>query len=188
VDILGRSPVFLIEAVEKIRREQPELGARLELQFAGVLSPRDFAVVRKSEASRILGFVPHDESRALMRAADLLFLPMQDLPDGSRATVVPGKTYEYVASGRPILAAVPEGDARDLLVAAGTASFCGPTDVDGMANVIVQAYERSRSGQLPPPPPPEVLERYEYRLLATRLASVFDQVVGAPDRSALVAG
>ncbi len=34
-----------------------------------------------------------------MRSADLLFLPMQNLPPGVRATIVPGKTYEYLASG-----------------------------------------------------------------------------------------
>ena len=58
------------------------------------------------------GYLAHDESLALVRSADLLLLPMQDLPAGTRAGLVPGKTYEYLASGRPILAAVPEGDAR----------------------------------------------------------------------------
>jgi glycosyltransferase involved in cell wall biosynthesis len=185
VDILGRSPVYLIEAVERVRRDHPELAPRLEVHFAGVLSARDLAVARRSPATKILGFVTHDESLALMRAADLLFLPLHDLPDGVRATVVPGKTYEYVASGRPILAAVPEGDARDLLSAAGTAYLCRPKDVDGIAAAIVRAYERSRSGEPLPAPPRELLRQYEYRHLARRLAGVFDQLTGAQPRSAL---
>jgi glycosyltransferase involved in cell wall biosynthesis len=187
VDILGRSHVFLIEAVERVRREYPELGERLEVYFAGVLSEWDLAVARRSPVTRTLGFVSHDESLRLVRSADLLFLPMHDLPEGTRATVVPSKTYEYLASGRPILAAVPEGDAHDLLTAAGTALLCRPKDVDGIAAAIVEAYERSLSGRHVQPPPAELLRRYDYRDLARQLAWVFDQLLGVPRAVALAA-
>jgi glycosyltransferase involved in cell wall biosynthesis len=187
VDILARSHVFLIEAVERVRREYPELGERLEVHFAGVVSERDLAVARRSPVTRTLGFVSHEESLRLVRSADLLFLPMHDLPEGTRATVVPSKTYEYLASGRPILAAVPEGDAHDLLTAAGTALLCRPKDVDGIAAAIVEAYERSRSGQHVQPPPAELLRRYDYRDLARQLAWVFDQLLGVPRAMALAA-
>jgi glycosyltransferase involved in cell wall biosynthesis len=184
VDILPRSPVFLIEAVERVRRERPDVAERLELHFAGVLSPRDLAAAHKSPATKIHGFVPHAESIGLMRSADLLFLPMHDLPDGVRATVVPGKTYEYLASGRPILAAVPQGDAHDLLTAAGTALLCRPNDIDGMAAAIVEAYERRRSESPLTAPPADLLQRYEYRNLARDLASVFDDLC-APRSAAI---
>jgi glycosyltransferase involved in cell wall biosynthesis len=178
VDILSRSHVFLLEAVEQVRREHPELGERIEVHFAGVMSPRDREVAQRSPATRIVGFLPHDESLALLRSADLLFLPMHDLPEGTRAGVVPGKTYEYVASRRPILAAVPDGDARDLLAAAGTAFLCRPKDVDAMAAAIVAAAQRE--GGAAPQPPAELLARYEYRRLAADLARVFDGVVSTP--------
>ena len=67
-------------------------------------------------------FIPHAGTIELMRSADLLFLPMHDLPPGRRAGLVPQKTYEYLAARRPILAAVPDGDARDLLEASGVAA------------------------------------------------------------------
>lgn len=178
VDILSRSPVFLIEAVERVRRERPDVAERLELHFAGVLSESDLAVVQRSPATKIHGFVSHVESLALMRSADLLFLPMHDLPNGVRATVVPGKTYEYVASGRPILAAVPDGDAHDLLSDAGTALLCRPNDVDSMAAAIVKAYDLQRSGEPIATPPAELLRRYEYHTLAGELARVFERVCG----------
>lgn len=187
VDILSRSPVYLIEAVERLRRDHPEVAERVEIHFAGVLSPHDLAIVRRSPAPRVLGFLSHEESRALVRSADLLFLPMHDLPPHLRATVVPGKTYEYIASGRPILAAVPEGDARDLLAAAGTALLCRPRDVDAIAAAILHAYERSRSGEPLVAPPPALLQRFEYSGLTRELAGVFDRLLGAPAGVALAA-
>ena len=123
------------------------------------------------------GYLPHDQTLDLLRTADLLFLPMHDLPPGVRAGLVPGKTYEYLASGRPILAAVPDGDARDLLEEAGGAVLCRPADVDAMAAAIGKELERFRAGDPAGVPRPEVVARYEYRVLAARLAAVFDQVL-----------
>jgi glycosyltransferase involved in cell wall biosynthesis len=113
-----------------------------------------------------------------MRTADLLFLPMHHLPDGTRARIVPGKTYEYVAAGPPILAAVPDGDARDLLAEVGHAHLCRPRDVDGIAAAIAHEVARSRAGVPPPRARHEVLERYEYETLTRRLAELFDGLVG----------
>ena len=127
-------------------------------------------------SSRLHGYVTHAESIELMRTADLLFLPMQNLPSGVRATIVPGKTYEYLASGTPILAAVPDGDARDILDAAGNARLCRPDDVTGMAAAISEAVDDHRTGRPARPPDPRVVARYEYRKLAEELAVVFDGV------------
>jgi hypothetical protein len=103
---------------------------------------------------------------------------MHDLPEGARAGIVPGKTYEYLGSGRRILAAVPEGDARDLLLEAGGALLCGPADVDGMAAAIAAELDRLRAGDPAASPDPAVVGRYEYRELAGRLAGVFERLVG----------
>jgi glycosyltransferase involved in cell wall biosynthesis len=90
---------------------------------------------------------------------------------------VPGKTYEYLASGRPILAAVPEGDARELLLDAGTALVCRPDDVARMAELIGAEIDRRSRGTPDPSPDPGVLARFERRQLTEDLASVFDFVL-----------
>ena len=122
-----------------------------------------------------------------MRGADLLFLPMHNLPSGYRARIVPGKTYEYLASGRPILAAVPDGDARDLLERAGTAFLTRPDDVDAMSAVIVDAVRR-RDRQTRPAPDPELLAGYERRKLTRRLAELFDGVIAVTRRNQKLPG
>ena len=176
VDILTRSHVYLLRAVDRVVARNPSLGSRIELVLVGVLSEGDRLAAARSPVVRLVDYQPHDATVALMRSADLLFLPMQNLPAGVRATIVPGKTYEYLAAERPILAAVPEGDARDLLLRAGNAHVCAPDDVEGMAAAIEAQIEgtstlRARASA-------ELLARFERRALTAELASLLDAVAG----------
>jgi glycosyltransferase involved in cell wall biosynthesis len=118
-----------------------------------------------------------------MRTADLLFLPMHDLPPGRRAGLVPHKTYEYLAAGRPILAAVPDGDARDLLAESGAALLCRPADTAAMAAHLEAEIDRWRAGGEPRAPRRDVVERCSSRRLVADLTALYDAVVeraGAP--------
>ena len=184
VDFLTRSHVFLLEAVDRLLRADPELASALEVHLAGVASAVDREVGARSPVVRMPGYLSHDRTLELLRSADLLFLPMHDLPPGVRAGIVPGKTYEYLASGRPILAAVPDGDARDLLEEAGGALLYRPGDVAAMAAAIAGELARFRAGAAAPAARADVVARYEYRHLADRLAGVFDCVLGRSSQSA----
>lgn len=178
VDILTRSHVYLLAAVERVRSARHDVRDRIEVHLAGALTPADREVAARSPAVRLHGYLSHGETVALLQSADLLFLPMQDLPRGVRAGLVPGKTYEYLASGTPILAAVPDGDARDLLTEAGNAFLCRPSDSDAMAAVLEAQVDRWLAGQPKPAPRPEVLERYERRRQTADLAALFDELLG----------
>ena len=186
VDILTRSHVYLVDAINRLLARDPRLSDVLELHLAGVMSEADRAVATRCPVT-IHGYMTHAATIDLMRTADLLFLPMQNLPPGVRATIVPGKTYEYLASRTPILAAVPDGDARDILDEAGNATLVRPDDVSGIAQGIEEQLERFRAGGPPPLPDPEVVARFEYGKLAADLARVFDVVLGARSGAAAAA-
>ncbi len=179
VDILTRSHLFLLQAVERLIADNPSLASTIEIHLAGVLSPTDREAAARSPVVRTPGYLTHAETVTLMRSADLLFLPMQNLPPGIRSGTVPGKTYEYLASGRPILAAVPEGDARDLLLQAGTAHICQPDDTDAIAAVI--AAQMSRDARLPGLDS-RFIRKFEYQRLSEHVAELIDHVVERPGR------
>jgi glycosyltransferase involved in cell wall biosynthesis len=165
LDVLTRSHLYLLDAVQRL---EPALRSRVRVHLAGVVeggrepSP-DFVELH--------GYLPHHDAVALMRSADLLFLPMHDLPVGVRARSVPGKTYEYLASGRPILGALPDGDARDLLGEVGGNVVCRPSDSAAMARAIAAALEQTA------PPPRADVTRFERRALTRQLAGIFDAVL-----------
>lgn len=175
-NLLTRSHLYLMRAIELVLDRRVGPGAPIELHLAGALTENDRAAAEWSPFVRAHGYLHHRDAVRLMRSADLLFLPMQKMPPGTRSGIVPGKTYEYLASGRPILAAVPEGDARDILLEAGTARICEPDDVVGMAAAIEAELDGRDRGEEPPAPAPAVLERFERRALAARYADLLGAV------------
>jgi glycosyltransferase involved in cell wall biosynthesis len=140
------------------------------------MTEADQIVAEGSPASRCHGFFSHADTLRMIRSADLLFLPMQGLPRGVRAGLVPTKAYEYAASGRPILAAVPEGDARDLLLELRTATVVEPGDARGMERAIEAEIAQWQRSEPPPTPDPRILAAFEYRQIAAQIADVLDTV------------
>jgi glycosyltransferase involved in cell wall biosynthesis len=179
VNVLTRSLLYLGQALEQLLRERPELRNRMELHLAGRLTDADRQVIAGSPILREHGFLPHDETIDLMRSADLLFLPMHDVPPGRRVAIVPCKTYEYLGSGRPILAAVPDGDARDFLAAAGNAFLARPDDASALKRGICTFLAQAERREAPTPPDPALLARLERRALTADLVQFLDVLCGA---------
>jgi glycosyltransferase involved in cell wall biosynthesis len=188
VDVLTRSHVYLLDAIRLLVKEDPGLVDVLDVQLAGVLTPVDRRVAADLPFVHFPGYLSHAETVALLRSAELLFLPMQELAPGTRAGLVPGKTYEYLASGRPILAAIPDGDARDILGAAGNALLCRPSDVEGIAAALRARIADWRSGRDVPAPDPAVVRRFERATLTGQLAGVFDSVLAASSDGSVISG
>jgi glycosyltransferase involved in cell wall biosynthesis len=188
VDFMTRSHVYLLQAIDRLIQADPELADVIEVHLVGLSSAADRAVSARSPVIREHGYRSHAETLDLVRTGDLLFLPMQDLPPGTRAGLVPGKTYEYIAAGKPILAAVPDGDARELLTEVGTGLLSRPRDVDQMARLIAGAIEAWRNNVPPPRPNAEVVARYERRRQTKQLADLFDRVLGTPPSPRATAG
>lgn len=168
LDVTARSHARLVEALRILDRSDPGLAGRVELHLAGPAAHTRSSTLSIDARVTDHGYLAHADAVALMRSADALFLPMHDLPPGVRARTVPGKTYEFLASGRPILAALPDGDARDLLEGLPNVWLCRPNDVAAMATALSEIARVP----LPPPPAREFLERFERGALARRVAAV----------------
>jgi len=171
VDFLGRSHYYLIRALGQLLRLHPELADRLELVLAGVLSEADRRVVEEANLRipvSMPGYIDHASAIQLIVDASVLFLPLYGLPPGYRARIVPGKTYEYLASGSPILGALPEGDARDLILAHQAGIVVEPSDVHSMTNALHSLVV----GDVGRRPIGAVDDRFDRHILTGRIAEV----------------
>jgi glycosyltransferase involved in cell wall biosynthesis len=168
----GYGPAMLYRAVASLLADRPEEIANLRVITAG-FEPGEAARFGISPYVCELGRVPHASAVGLMKGADALFLPCAT---GLRADFhFPGKTYEYLASKRPILAiAKRTGALAALLGSTGGAVIAEPGDDTELERRLV---ELCRHGTLAVPPLQEAeLERYERRSLTGELAAVLDRV------------
>jgi glycosyltransferase involved in cell wall biosynthesis len=171
----ARTPLYLLRAVAKLRQENHPAAAALRIVFVGSADDATQRCVRESGVADQVtqtGYVSHPISVAWLNRADALFLPLHGLPPGHRSLIVPGKTYEYLASGKPILACLPEGDARDLVKAAGAGPAADPTSVEQISAGLVSLFDAWRAGKLKGGSPSDpVVARYDRRALTGDLAT-----------------
>lgn len=98
----------LWRCLAELCRRDAEFAARFVLRFVG---PVDHSIIASAEAAGLggrierTGRVSHDEAMRLMQAARVLLLPINDTPN--MAGILPGKLFEYLSVGRPILAVGP---------------------------------------------------------------------------------
>lgn len=135
------------------------------------------------------GYVDHASAVAEMQSAHVLAL---HIPAVSRA--IPGKLFEYLAAGRPILAVLHRGNpAFSILSEIGAGGAFEADDFDGIREALRGFYRDWEAGRggAPPVPRERVLERFGRRRLAGELAALLDglagerEVVGAQERDGL---
>lgn len=167
----------LIEAVERLADRSPNLAARLEIEMVGRCTAAENSLLERFQKlpCRLLrqDYVDHRSAVDLMREADQLCLLLSDVPGAER--VVPGKTFEYLATGREILAITPQGELRDVLH--GFAGVCvfSPQDVAGISEHLA----RQLSTPVAQTSYSRDLTRFDRRQQADRLADVLNQVATA---------
>jgi glycosyltransferase involved in cell wall biosynthesis len=167
----------LLTAVRGLLEHDPSARARLRVDLAGPYDsewPARATALGLGDVVRFPGPLAHRESRALQHAADLLLL-WKPQGEGFR-TMVPGKLYEYLDSGRPVLALLPAGDEAALLVERAGGARLGPGDAAGLARELAARLARWRAGGRVPDSRPEWLATHARARLAGELAQALEDV------------
>lgn len=95
---------------------------------------------RKLDNVRFLGYYPMDAMPSLYALADVLLIHLRD--DPLFRITIPHKTFTYMASGKPVLAAVA-GNAATVVESAGAGLTCPPDDPQAMADTVRKLYSLS---------------------------------------------
>jgi glycosyltransferase involved in cell wall biosynthesis len=116
---------------------------------------------------------PRAESLALQRDSEALLLLIPEA-DGRGRGVLSGKVFEYLAVGRPILAAVPpDGAAADLIRETGAGLVAPPDDPAAIRDALAELHARWRDEGLPDVDlSPEWRDRLSRRTRVEEMAAV----------------
>jgi glycosyltransferase involved in cell wall biosynthesis len=169
-----------MEAIRSLLDQHPDLRTKIRIQLIGSLHDNDRAFLNRGGLAanvEISGYISHRRAIEALCQADLLFLCLTSVRDRKLNEWVPQKTYEYLASGKPILAPLPEGDAKDLVTKAGTGIACSPNNTEEMRNTILRIYQAHADGEIPSSANEAFIAQFERKNLTARLASLFDQLI-----------
>jgi glycosyltransferase involved in cell wall biosynthesis len=173
--------VFL-EALHDLLARRPEARRRIRVRLAGPFETgyhdRAISLGLAPGIVEFTGPVAHAESRALQRAAAALLLWK---PRGAPA-MVPGKLYEYLDAGRPLVALLEPHDEAAELVARAGGDVVPPGDRFALADVLERRYLEWKERGPVPSRRSDWLEDHTRARLAGRLARALDAQV-SPDRS-----
>lgn len=165
----------LLSAVEQLSSSRPDLAARLEIEMVGRCTSAEAGLLERFRQlpCRLLrrDYIDHQSAVRVMCDTDQLCLLLSDVPGAER--VVPGKTFEYLATGRPILGIMPEGETSELLRSHAGVTIFSPQDVTG----ICQHLADRLSSCVPTTPYSRDVSRYGRRQQAEQLAGWLDAIM-----------
>ncbi len=177
IDESARTPRYLFEALRRFFQAHPDAKPVTTVRLVGYLHDDVRLLARRFELDDCVeatGYLPHDRALEEMSRAAVLLLLQQTYAEARREmTYVPAKLYEYLASGRPILALVPPGDTRDLVRRAGAGEVVAPTNPTEIADAISTLYTEWKAGEPPRRGESEFVRRFERRALTRKLADYF---------------
>jgi len=168
----------LIDAVTALLARDPSAREVLRVELLG---PYDREWEARANERGLKGLVrfggvrAHAEARLAQQRADLLLL-WRPHGKGYR-TMVPGKLYEYLAAGRPVLALLPEDDEAAGLVRRAGGEVIAPGAADALERELAARLARWRADGRTPDEVPDWLAGHTREHLAGELARALEGVV-----------
>lgn len=167
------TPRYYLDALDALA---PEHRDRIETHFIGRITDGERGTLQ-NRFSKIVerGFVPQPEAIKCMEEADLLLLTMTD------PNFTSGKIYEYLATGKPILAISPRGgEVDDVLRETGAGWSVDPADPAALQTALREILALFDSGTLGSRSRRERVLRYSRPHLVEQLAGHLTALVGTP--------
>jgi glycosyltransferase involved in cell wall biosynthesis len=174
---LRRDPTALFEALARLVAEAPDLARRVCLVVAGVLSEDERKILARPPLDgvvEVLGLLSRADTVALQRRADALVL----IATGEYRAQLVGKLFEYLASGRPIIAIADENEAARIVEATGSGVVVAPSDLDGLVAILREAATTGLGRHYNP----RGLDRYRFPAPAIEFAEAVEAAVARRSR------
>ena len=167
-----RNPIQLWKAMQELIVEYPEFKNAFQLKLIGVVSEDVLQTLEDFQLApyiKNLGYISHDEAIKHQMVSRVLLMVEIDSEDTK--VIIPGKLFEYMASGTPILAVGPRGsDVETILRSTNTGHYYYYEDKERIKSQILLYFEAYKTNAI------EVnaigLEHYSRKSLTKRLSEI----------------
>lgn len=142
-------PAFNMQGLWKVLSEisetLPGFRNNLEIKLIGNVDDsviNDLSIAGLENQLILPGYVSHDQAALLMKKSAVLLLIINSNSPNSKG-ILTGKFFEYLASGRPILAIGPtEGDLASLLRESEAGTISLYDDLEQIKKTVLELYDR----------------------------------------------
>lgn len=166
-----RTPVPLLTAMRRLTELEPIWSERLKLTLVGELSPEEQQAA--AGIARVTGAVDRATALGYQRRADVLLIVDHRRP--WPASNAPGKLFEYLSTGKPLLALCGAGEVHRLVDELAAGICLPPDDINAIDEGLRDLWQRHQEGSLPRVT--ASLQHYHRRELTRQLAACFDEVI-----------
>jgi glycosyltransferase involved in cell wall biosynthesis len=147
-----RNPRLLLSAVKELIDEGHLERKRIALQFAGVFDYPGYTENQDQvkelglpDVVQIVGHLPHQQALQLLKEADILLL-IGDTAEGS-GRYIPGKLFEYMAVGHPILALSLPGESTAIIESYQLGKVADPNSLEAVKRALLELYKLWERGE-----------------------------------------
>lgn len=169
-----RTPKFFLNAVEKLFKERPDLENQIEFYFVGNFPKKYYRKIQKSKYKsnfHFTGYVDHKTNIQYLLDSDVLWLMIRHSKNPHLYAT--SKLFEYIGTGKPILACVPvNGAAAMTLKDYGASLIVEPEDVETIKNALLKFFDLYKNDQLPSGNQ-EFIQQFERKKLTHQLVKIF---------------
>lgn len=143
------NPRPFMQVVEQLMQADENFGKDLHLDFTGEVHP-DFKqfVVQSSSLNAVTTFtpsVPHKQLMQVYGTSSVLLIVLVGYKDAEG--YMPGKLFEYLATGLPVLGVGPgNGDAAQLLKESNAGVMLEPDKPEAIRNQLLNLYQQWKKG------------------------------------------
>ena len=175
----SRCGLYLFQAISRFKTKYPELAPLLKVDIWGNIDPenqRQVLAMGIQDIVTIEGYRERGASRAKLDACDALFLPLELAKEGYKPLLIPGKVFEYLQAGKPVLTIGQDSDAVDIMRLSGLGIIHRPEDVEGIADslrdlILAKAHLAQKYV-----PDAAYIAQFDFKQLSRKLAVILDEL------------
>jgi glycosyltransferase involved in cell wall biosynthesis len=179
-----QNPDNIFYAIREIIDEREDIKEKIKLRFVGQLdNPGDFENVNlfnKLKLGSISDIIPYKNHPGVieeMNKATVLLLLVGVYPNNE--SIYTGKIFEYLRSGKPILAVVPtDGVAAELIRKTNSGIVVSNMDVDAIKEGIARLFDLFIKGRLSEQFKCKNIDQFDRKYLTGILAREFENLTG----------
>ncbi|GGP06222.1 glycosyl transferase family 1 [Cloacibacterium rupense] len=171
-----RNPEILWETLNDLLSENKDFAKDFELKFVGRL---DDKISQKIDSSLLrnhllnLGYQTHDKALEEMQNSSVLL--MTNFPQESSKGIIPGKIFEYLATGKTILSFGPkDADVEKILSETKAGKHFGYNEKESLKQFILNSYQNWKSGNIENNA--ENIEQFSRKNLTKNLVDLLNQL------------